>query len=305
MNALDNPFKQNNITYCLELQIKFEVLQPFVEICETLSDSIVYFEAEDTKTIESKPEDLWQINVYLDKEPNLEALTYQFSTLANIYNVNEPILKFSQVEDFDWVSKVQETFVPINVGKFFIHCSDLKDSLDKELINIEINAGRAFGTGEHETTSNCLKALSELDIPINRALDMGCGSGILAIAMAKLGADEVVAVDLDEQAVLVTKENIKINNVVSVKSFQSDGYSSDEVIKAAPYQVITSNILAAPLVEMAADASKFLDKGGFLILAGFLNNQKHEVMHAHQQQGLKLLKEICNEEWPVLIMQKN
>ena len=285
--------------------MKFEVLQPFVEVCETLSDSIVYFEAEDTKTIESKPEDLWQINVYLDEEPDLRVLTSQFAVIANIHNTTVPILSFSQVEDFDWVSKVQETFVPINVGKFFIHCSELKDSLDNKLINIEINAGRAFGTGEHETTSNCLRALSDLDIPMNRVLDMGCGSGILAIAMAKLGADEVVAVDLDEQAVLVTKENIKINNVSSIKAFQSDGYAFREVIKAAPYQVITSNILAAPLVAMAQDASMFLDKKGVLILAGFLNNQKHEVLSAHQAQGLILLKEICKEEWPVLIMQKN
>lgn len=305
MNELNNPFKQNNITYCLELQIKFEVLHPFVEICETLSNSIVYFEAEDTKTIESKPEDLWQINVYLDKKLDLNVLNNKFATIASRCNVDVPILKLLQIEDFDWVSKVQETFIPINVGKFFIHCSGLKDSLDKDLLNIEINAGRAFGTGEHETTSNCLRALSELDVSINRALDMGCGSGILAIAMAKLGADEVVAVDLDEQSVLVTKENIKINNVASIKVFQSEGYSSKELIKSAPYQVITSNILAAPLVAMAHDASKFLDKKGLLILAGFLNNQKHEVLFAHQAQGLVLLKEICNGEWPVLIMQKN
>ncbi len=305
MNIIDNPFKQNPVTYCLQLQVKFKNLQPFIEFCETLSDSIVYFEAEDTKTIESKPEDLWQIDVYLDKEPNISDLELEISKLAKLCNINSPKLVLEPVVDHDWVSEVQKTFVPINAGKFFIHHSGYSESTPDDLIKIEINAGRAFGTGEHETTSNCLRALSEMDISnYSNALDMGCGSGILAIAMAKLGIMQVIAVDLDEQAVFVTRENIQLNRVGSIIAEQSNGYDSEFVEKNAPYQIITANILASPLIAMAEAAAKSLVKDGILILAGFLEDQRLNVLEAHQKQGLTLVNEIYIENWPALVMKK-
>ena len=304
MNIIDNPFQQNPVTYCLKLQVKFKYLQFFVEFCETLSESIVYFEAEDTKTIDSKPEDLWEINVYLEKKLDFEDLNQQITKIANTHNISSPILKIEPIDDYDWVSEVQKTFSPIHAGKFFIHHSGYKEKIPDGLINIEINAGRAFGTGEHETTSNCLKALSELEVKLDKGLDMGCGSGILAIAMAKLGLSEVIAVDLDEQAVLVTEENIQLNDVEAILTSQSNGYNSDLVAQHAPYQIITANILASPLIAMAEDAAKHLSKNGILILAGFLKDQLENVLNAHQEQGLVLIKEICIENWPALVMQK-
>lgn len=300
---IDNPFQQNPVTYCLQLKIRFQYLEPFIEFCETLSDSIVYFEAEDTKSIDSKPEDLWQIDIYLDKEPNIEELEQEFSKIAKVYNITSPKLHLTPVDDKDWVSEVQKTFIPIEAGKFFIHHSGFEGVMPENLIKIEINAGRAFGTGEHETTSNCLKALSEIE-KNDVALDMGCGSGILAIAMAKLNFKKVIAVDLDEQAVLVTKENIHLNKIDSIMASQSDGYASDLVSSHSPYKLITANILAAPLIAMAEDAAHHLAEGGILILAGFLKDQQLNILEAHQKQGLVLIGEICIENWPAMIMQK-
>jgi ribosomal protein L11 methyltransferase len=302
MNIIDSS-QPNSVTYCLKLQTKFIYLQYFVQFCETLSESIVYFEAEDTKNIENKPEDLWQIDVFLDKKPNIEKLQAKFATIALQCQSPTPSLELSEIENIDWVSEVQKTFVPILAGKFFIHHSGYKEQMPNTLIPIEINAGRAFGTGEHETTSNCLKALSELNITGN-CLDMGCGSGILAIAMAKTGAKKVIAADLDEQAVSVTRENTNLNNVSFIEAMQSNGYQSSIIEEAGPYEVISANILALPLIEMAPDAYKNLAKGGFLILAGFLKDQLDNVLLAHQNQGLILVKEICIENWPALIMTK-
>ena len=133
---------------------------------------------------------------------------------------------------------------------------------------------------------------------------MGCGSGILAIAMAKLWPNQITAVDLDEQAVHVTEENIHINKTGFITTGQSDGYKSRLVEKNAPYQLITANILANPLIEMAKDAYKHLQKDGILILAGFLNDQMENVLNAHLSQGFNLIQIISEENWPVLILKK-
>jgi ribosomal protein L11 methyltransferase len=303
MNIIDNYFQQKPVTYSLQLQVKFQNLEPFVKFGETLSDSIVYFEAEDTKTIDSKPEDLWQIDIYLDQAPDLKLLDQEVSKIAHLLNIISPKLKLIEIEDKDWALEVQKTFIPIIAGKFFIHPSKYEQQIPEKLISIEINAGSAFGTGEHETTSNCLEALSEIK-QFDIGLDMGCGSGILAMAMAKLGFKKIIAVDLDPQAVLVTAENTQLNKIESVIAEQSDGYNSDLVSKNAPYQVITANILASPLIAMASDAAKHLAKDGILILAGFLKDQKLNVLEAHQKEGLVLVKEICICNWPTLVMRK-
>lgn len=305
MHTINNPFQQNSVTYCLELQIKFAYLQFFLEFFESLSETIVYFEDEDTKHIDSKPEDLWRIQVYLDKKPDLKLIHSQTTEIALKHKIISPVLEIKKINDQDWVSEVQKTFIPIQSGLFFIHHSGYKKETPEDKIAIEINAGRAFGTGEHETTSNCLKALSSLkENKYINCLDMGCGSGILAIAMAKLWPNQITAVDIDEQAVSVTLENFHLNNTRFITAGQSNGYKSKLVDKNAPYQLITANILANPLIEMANDAYKHLQKDGILILAGFLNNQMEKVLEAHKKQGFTLIKTISEEHWPTLMLKK-
>lgn len=307
MHILDNPFQQNSVTYSLELQIKYAYLQYFIEFCDKLSDSIVYFEAEETKTIESGPEDLWQIEVYLTSKPDLNLLQIEINKLSEKYSIDAPLLKLNKLKEHDWVSEVQKTFIPIESGHFYIHDSEYKDIIPSKFIPIEINAGSAFGTGEHETTSNCLKALSNLfdnNYRYTNCLDMGCGSGILAIAIAKLWPYQVTAVDLDKQAVAVTEENIDINKAGFITTGISDGYNSSLVNNNKKYQLITANILAKPLIDMAKDACDHLDNDGIIILSGFLKNQVESVLEAYQRYGLTLIDEICIVDWPALIMKK-
>lgn len=302
---LENPFKQSQLTFLVQMQIKYMYLEQFIETYEKFSNNIVYFEKEGSRTVESMPEDLWQIEIYFEQKPDIEEIKKEISAMAKTLNIDCPEIFISSVDDKDWVGESQKNFVPINAGKFYIHSSYYKDNIPKDKISIEMNAGRAFGTGEHETTGNCLKALSDIgSLKFDNCLDMGCGSGILAIAMSKLWRSNIVAVDIDEQAAFVTKENIEINLVDSIKVGQSDGYDSDLVKINAPYQIITSNILSSPLIAMSGDAYNNLEKNGLLILAGFVLSQEQDVLDAHLKQGFILEKRIADENWPVLVMKK-
>jgi ribosomal protein L11 methyltransferase len=306
MHTLSDPFQQNSVTHCLELEIKFAYLQNFIEFLETLSDTIVYFEAEDTKDIDSKPEDLWKIQVYLYQLPDLEMVQQKINEIAKNLNISEPEFTINKTPEKDWVSEVQKTFVPIETGEFFIHDSNYLEMKPEKKIAIQINAGMAFGTGEHNTTSNCLQALSSLkNHRYTNCLDMGCGSGILAIAMAKLWPNQITAVDIDPQAVKVALENIHLNKVSFISIDQSNGYQSELVRKNAPYQIITANILANPLIEMAKDTYNHLQNQGIIILAGFLNNQMDKVIEVYKANNFTLLETISSGEWPAVIMQKS
>ncbi len=251
------------------------------------------------------PEDPWRISLYIEEEPDIAAISQEIAMVANNLGIKAPELKISTLDDRDWVSEVQKNFVPINAEKFFIHDSNYNEPIPADKISIEMNAGRAFGTGEHETTGGCLKALSKISIIEKpKCLDMGCGSGILAIAMAKIWSAEVIAVDLDEQAVLVTIENLKLNHVSNVTVEQSNGYEASLVQDNAPYHVITSNILSAPLIAMAGDAYAALSKNGVIILAGLIESQAQDVINAHLKHGLILEQHIKSEHWPIIIMRK-
>lgn len=306
MTISHNPFKQTAVTYCLEMKTRYAMLESFIQVCEKFSTNIVYFETEGSRSVESLPEDLWQISAYLENKPNLQEIKKLIAEVALSQKTPTPDISLSRVEDKDWVSEVQKNFKPINAGRFFIHATTHKEEIPNDKIIIQMDAGRAFGTGEHETTSNCLKSLSAIaDGPFTKCLDMGCGSGILAIAMAKLWPDKtIIATDIDEQAVLVTEENYKLNDVSSIIVKQSNGYNSNFITSNGPYQIITSNILATPLIDMASKAYKYLDKGGLIFLAGFIKTQVADVLNAHLKQGFILEEEVTAENWPVLIMRK-
>jgi ribosomal protein L11 methyltransferase len=170
-----------------------------------------------------------------------------------------------------------------------------------------VDAGAAFGSGEHGTTHCCLEALDWLSKKRNfrKILDMGCGSGILAIAAAKLWKTEVIAVDIDPVAVRVTVDNVQINRETTrVSAAVSDGYAGDKVKKGGPYELIVSNILARPLIAFAPDLARNLMPEGYAVLSGLLTSQESQVLSAHVMQGLKLEKRFVNKEWCTLVLKR-
>lgn len=276
--------------------------------------------------------------VYLD-ETDAPELREQVARLAAAgYGVSE--VSAANVEPEDWVAQSQASFAPIHAGHFFVHADNFDGTPPENAHVIEMNAGAAFGTGEHATTSGCLEAIAGLEAKVNsrhceersdeaiscdqnreiatsgmrpprndgiHCLDMGCGTAILAIAMVRQwGAGvNVVAVDVDAPAVAVSKENCEKNEVAAqVQCGQSDGYAAQMVRDGAPYDVIAANILANPLMAMASDCAASLSEGGYAVLSGFTQPQVADVIAAHEAVGLVHVSTDIKDGWATSVMRK-
>ncbi|MBY0273039.1 MAG: 50S ribosomal protein L11 methyltransferase [Alphaproteobacteria bacterium] len=208
------------------------------------------------------------------------------------------------LQEEDWVSAVYRDFPPLHLGQFYIYGSHIEEPPPQGLIPLCINAATAFGSGQHESTEGCLKALTLLaqKESFNHPLDMGCGSGILALAMASLWKAPTLACDNDPEAVKVTLENARINHLETyIEAFASEGFSG---LKMKTFDIITANILAGPLCQMAKDAVSALSPGGFIILSGLLNRQAEDVIDAYRSQGAKLVDQLFLGDWSTLILRK-
>lgn len=250
---------------------------------------------------------LWHLRLFVDTEDEL--IQAQNHITSNAYDLDIPLnISTTLLENLDWVTETQKRFKPFSVGRFFIHSSYYKDHETKaNQIAIEIDAKMAFGTGEHETTTGCMQAINQLmdkKRSFNTILDMGCGSAILAIAAAKLWPKaKLVAADIEPASVAVAKENMVINHIHNKTIIvESDGYEAREVGKNAPYDLILCNILATPLVVLAGALKSHLAEGGIAILSGLLASQKREVLHAHEEHGLKLIAEYPIGKWQTLVL---
>ena len=209
----------------------------------------------------------------------------------------------------NWLKDNVIEFAPVEVEDFLVYGIHEKQVPKTAKLPIKIYAATAFGS-EHQTTKSCLKAICELNrmkaLHAN-ILDVGCGSGILSLGAAKLwGAEtKITAVDIDQEAVWVTRQNALDNNVSDfVTAEVSNGYQAEIVQKNAPYDIIFANILARPLIDMAPDLATGLKPGGYAILSGFINDQEEWVVNAHTNQGLKLVKIYELDNWRAALMEK-
>jgi ribosomal protein L11 methyltransferase len=215
-----------------------------------------------------------------------------------------------ELGDRDWLAESYRALPPFVVGKFYIYGSHYTGPKPGDKIPLLIEAATAFGSGEHGTTSRCMLAIEhvkENGFKPRNILDMGCGSGILAAAAAKLWPDvPVFAADNDPECVIVTNRHLAANGITNVYAYQSEGYDGvSPVWKDAPYDFIIANILARPLIEMAEEQSRALAKGGYLVLSGTLKEQAADVLAAYTPHGLSLTGEFPGEEWMTLLLKKN
>lgn len=247
---------------------------------------------------------VWQTTAHYQVIPDTEALK---SAINDILGISEDQyqLKSSKTEDIDWVSHVQKLLKPVRAGRFFIHGSHDNDKASNEPFAIEIDAAQAFGTAHHGTTKGCLIAiddLSQIITPIN-ILDLGAGSGILAIAASKVWpAAEITASDIDPIAVKIASENETLNqNSVNasrpITHLCIDGVNDPAIHSKAPFDLIIANILAGPLIKMAGEVSAILNTNGHLLLSGILDTQSDEVVRAYVATGLKHQQTRFYGEW--------
>jgi ribosomal protein L11 methyltransferase len=209
--------------------------------------------------------------------------------------------------DQDWIKQSQEGLPPARAGRFFVYGAHDVGVVPPGVIPIRIEAGLAFGTGHHETTALCLNALSRLAKRqrFARVLDLGCGTGVLAIAAAKLWREPVLATDIDPIAVEVARENARVNEVAPlVRAAVADGLIHPATANLAPFDLICANILAAPLTWLAPTLSAALAPCGIAVLSGLLRNQENLVLSFYRAQGLKLRESLRDGPWSALVLER-
>lgn len=246
-----------------------------------------------------------QYSGYLPQEPNLDLL----QSKAAVAGIKLPDFKCEFIPAANWLTKNVINFPPIETDDFMIYGSHEEQAPQTDKLSVRIYAATAFGSGQHQTTRSCLKLLSELNhqgFKADNILDMGCGSGILALSACKLWSTaQALGADIDGEAVTVTLQNAADNQLADrVHAVQSDGYTNVQIGKRAPYQLIFANILARPLIDMAEDLSKNLAVGGYAILSGFIDEQVDWVEDAYKQQGLQPVALVSDENWRAALMEK-
>jgi ribosomal protein L11 methyltransferase len=279
----------------LECTIALNLAEDLSSLLEEHSTSICWYE--------KKPGN-WAFQVVFD--PSLESpLRDKMQTFFKEKGLAIPEIKIDPLPKEDWVTAVYRDFPPLTIGRFYIYGSHIQETPPGALIPLQIDAATAFGSGQHESTEGCLKALSLLSEQhaFRHPLDMGCGSGILALAIASLWKCPVLACDNDPEAVRVTAGNARINHLDPLIEAQvSEGFTA---IKTRSFDLITANILAGPLCQMAGEAVRTLAPGGFIILAGLLNRQAEDVIDAYRSAGAKLFDQLFIGDWSTLILRKH
>ncbi len=218
--------------------------------------------------------------------------------------------QWEDLPDKDWVAENQRSFQPFAVGPFWVHPSHAADSLPAGKLPLRIDAGMAFGTGTHATTRGCLAMLATLDPPkAANAVDVGCGSGILAIAMAKLWQRPVIGGDNDVEAVAVARENAVLNGVGDLCRFvHAIGLGDPDLQARAPYDLIVANILAGPLTELSDSFAAAVRPGGRVLLSGLLDDQAEHILAVYGRRGLAFERHVDLETggalWRTLLLVK-
>lgn len=293
-----------NVLWRIALVVPEAHAPAFAEAVGDHADAVSTFELEEGGN--------WLVEATDQSPPDEARLAARVAVLAEAVGIEEPKVIVERLPSIDWVSHSYQGFPPIRAGRFFVHGSHHEGTVPAGSIALLVDAATAFGTGEHGSTNGCLQALDRLSRHLtlprggrNGALDMGCGSGILALAVAKRWRIPVTAVDIDPEAVRVTQINAGINGLRGrIRAQGGDGYHTRLVGRHKPYTLITANILARPLAKMAPMLRRHLKKGGYAVLAGLLNRQERHVIQAHRNQGLRLVARIPVGEWTTLVVKR-
>jgi len=253
-----------------------------------------------------QPDD-WRIHAYFAEQPTTQELVL----LRRLSEDRDP--EIEHLEDTtDWVVKSQSGLEPIRAGRFFVHTPMHYADRPAGTVNFEIDAGLAFGTGQHDTTAGCLAALDRLEVAGKRfanIADIGTGTGLLAFAAMALWPDaKAIATDIDEIAVRVSEENAAINGVKvghgpgQLLLAVADGMDHALIKARAPYDLLIANILAGPLIELAPSFATSVAPGGSVILAGLLDTQAEAVISAYEAEGMRTIERGAGQ-WRVLVFE--
>lgn len=257
----------------------------------------------------------WHLRWMVEGEPERDevllrlSLALQMAKLDIVVSADD--IKIEPVPDIDWLAHSYQQFAPFSVGKFFIYGSHFKGHKPSDKMMLQIDAATAFGSGEHGTTAGCLDALQDLKndgVTPLRVLDLGTGSGILAIAAWKLWGTPVLATDIDPESVRVTEVHAAMNDTPltaqALTTAAGDGFNIPVLQDGSTFNLVIANILAGPVIAMADDIITRTAPGGYVLLSGMLGEQAPDVQAAYTSRGLKLAKRYDREEWSSMLLQK-
>jgi ribosomal protein L11 methyltransferase len=252
----------------------------------------------------------WKLEAWLPRKPSKG----DKAAIAALFANGAPEFQIELLPETDWVTESQKGIEPIRAGRFYVHTPDYQPSTKPDTRNFVIPASRAFGTGQHATTAGCLAVLGEMKARgtvVRNLADIGTGTGLLAFAALHLWPHALaMASDIDAVCLDVVQTNAAMNHVAmgagagALTMVVADGMAQPLLRERAPYDLIIANILAGPLIELAADFGAALVPGGSLLLAGLLETQEPQVRAACRRAGLRLAARLVNGDWSILWLRR-
>lgn len=257
----------------------------------------------------------WAIELLSEEPANENLLHSRLKVVAAAHDIPLPDaihFEAEEIEDRDWLAYSYKQFPPFEVGPFFVHGAHYDGEIPDDLMELQIDAATAFGSGEHGTTKGCLLVMHELFeqgvCPWN-ILDMGTGSGILAVAAWMIWKAPVFAVDNDPESVRVTERHVEDNGLQvgkgKIETLVNEGFAGEIVQKKGPYELVIANILPGPLKAMAKELEAVVDDNGYVILSGILNEQVQGVLDVYLSDNLRLVDEKKIDGWSTLLLHKH
>ena len=246
---------------------------------------------------------LWEVSVYAPGAPDDGLRTRIAASLAGEFPAAQ--IDLEVFGDTDWIARSLEGLKPVRAGRFLVHGAHDRDTVRPHDLPIELEAGQAFGTGHHGTTAGCLEMIETVmraatggPRGVGPVLDLGTGSGVLAIAAARLGPVRVLATDIDPIATRVARGNVRHNHCTAqIECVTATGFHSIAFGRAGPFGLIIANILARPLMRMAPQIRRHLAPGGSVILSGILASQRWQVLAAYNGQGMRHVQTLWRNGW--------
>ena len=248
---------------------------------------------------EDEDKGVWRIDAFPTTDEEAEGIAAILRAQGELEVIVE------KLADADWLAMSLSGLPPVRAGRFFVYGAHDEGRVPPNAVNLKIDAGAAFGTGHHGTTVGCLEAFDDLlkRERFERVLDVGCGTGVLAIAAARTGSRIAVGTDIDAPSVRIANENAALNQA-HASFVHASGLNDQRVRRHGPYDLVFANILAPPLVALSQDIKMALSLGGVAILSGLLRTQERRVTAAYTSRGFRLEKRIHHDAWSALVLRR-
>lgn len=289
----------------LDLGLQGFMIEDAQDFDEFLHDTTPHWDYVDQAVMEKMKDCETCVTIYVADNPQgMEELMQVRQILARL-KAQDPDGKYGRLElemkdvdEEDWSNAWKKYYHPVQVGEHLVVCPSW-EAYDRKLdeVVLTLNPGMAFGTGTHDTTRLCMELLEKYITPQDTVLDVGCGSGILAITAALLGANKIIGCDIDEVAVKVAGENAALNGVQDRIAFHQGDLTSQV---EGSFQIICANIVADVIIRLSEDAGRYLAKDGIFITSGIIDTREQDVLNALEQNGFQVIERRTSGGWVAL-----